>query len=287
MKDFHPIAILALFSAMIGGLMISDHPIFIAVSLLGALSSLFALEPPKRLKGELFGYITLLILMMILNPLLVHRGSTPLLFINGKAITREAILFGIDSSFRLFSGILWCRGFSIAMTSERLFCLTGKLSPKLTAVLMMSVGFVPKLVEQSKRLDTFAPRSENSSIFCKLRRKARIFSALVTRAIEDGMQSADSMSARGFELGGRTSYSRFRIRSADIVLILLSAVSLASCLIFGRDTRIVFYPAVTFPNSPTAVFAVSASAACAFIFPIILKLTVDFKKSEVCGHGNN
>ncbi len=289
MRSFHPFSALAVFIAMLGALMLIDSPFFIVVSLIGALLMLFSMSSPKQLRRELFTYILLFILAVLLNPLLVHRGSTPLLFVNGKAVTLEAAVFGAVNGLRLFSGILWCRGLTLVMNTERLFCITGKLSPRLTAILMMSVRFVPNLIDTSRKLDLYNPPTEleNASVSRKIRRRAVLFSALVTRAIEDGMQTADSMSARGFELKGRSSYSRFHINCNDIALILLCVISLLISVFFADDASVIFYPTVCFPNYIAPTIIVSFTAAAVFIYPIVTEAVINFKRNEVCRNGSH
>lgn len=281
MKNFHPVSAAVFFAAMIVSLMLVNNPLYTAVSIIGAVIVLSTIQGTKAVLRSLAGFMGLFLIMALLNPLFVHRGSTPLFFLNGKAITLEAILYGLNSSFALITAILWCRGFSLVMTSERLLCIIGKLSPKIAAMLMMTIRFIPDMLGQAKKISTYSRLSgetDESTSFGGIKRVMGNFSALVTWSIENAVQTADSMTARGFELGGRTAYSSFSFKAEDVILTVLSVISCAAVLLSGNIMEVQFYPITELPPLGEA-FAVTASAcAVCFLYPAFFELSVAFRR---------
>ncbi|MEI3176077.1 MAG: hypothetical protein V8S96_06110 [Lachnospiraceae bacterium] len=71
----------------------------------------------------------------------------------------------------------------------------------------------------------------------KVRGGVRVFDSLVSWSMENSIDTADAMKARGYGLPGRTNFSLFRFRQRDVILLCImggfSAVILA-CFGIGR-----------------------------------------------------
>lgn len=281
MKDFHPVSAAVFFAAMIISLMLVNNPAYTAVSIIGAVIILFIMQGVRSTLRTLGGFMGLFLIMSMLNPLFVHRGSTPLFFLNGRAITFEAILYGMNSSFSLIIAVLWCKGFSLAMTSERLFCIIGRLSPKIAAMLMMTVRFVPDMLRQAKKISIYnrlSGEADESTLIGRIKRVMSNFSALVTWSVENSVQTADSMTARGFELGGRTSYSSFSFKAEDAALTVLSLISCAAVLIAGDSLQVQFYPVAGLPPFGGAFAAAASACAVCWLYPALFEWSVTFRR---------
>lgn len=63
---------------MLSGLMLISNPVYTAVSLSCALTVFICVRDKRGVLRELSGYLLLFFIMALLNPLFVHRGSTPL-----------------------------------------------------------------------------------------------------------------------------------------------------------------------------------------------------------------
>ncbi|MBQ8296370.1 MAG: energy-coupling factor transporter transmembrane protein EcfT [Ruminococcus sp.] len=283
MKSFHPVTVLIFFAAMLTPLMTVNNPVYTAVLLVGAILILLQVRSGRGLLRELWGYLVIFLIMAAMNPLFVHRGSTPLFFLNGRAITLEAVVYGVCSALRLTASIIWCRAFSLVMTSEKLFCITGKLSPKISAMLTMTVRFIPDMLAQGRKINAYSRTSgefPDDSLLSRFRRIMSVFSALVTWSIESGVQTADSMKARGFELKGRTAYSRFSYHTEDAVLLVLCIASCAAvCTISGR-LNAEFYPTVKYSADTAALGAASFLSAAAYVFPTAFAMVIGLKRSR-------
>lgn len=281
MNNFHPAAVFVFFMAMTVPLMLVSSPVFTAVSLVGAVAVFLHVRNGKGTARELFGYLVIFIAMSALNPLFVHRGSTPLFFLNGKAVTLEALAYGINSSLRLVTAVIWFRGFSVVMTNERIFCLIGKLSPKVSSVLAMAVRFVPDLLAQGHKISSYSRVSGQNvdfSLIGRAKNAITVFSALITWSIESAVQTADSMKARGFELRGRTAYSRFSFAAEDALLMLLGCASCMSAFILSKKINMNFYPALNYSRAPLSTAIAGALTAAAYLFPIVFAICINRRR---------
>ncbi len=94
----------------------------------------------------------------------------------------------------------------------------------MSLVLSMTLRFVPKFKHQ---MDTVveAQRSigrdvSTGSLWQRTRTAITIFSILVTWALENAIETADSMKSRGYGLRGRTAFSIYRFDERDFFCLL-------------------------------------------------------------------
>lgn len=86
------------------------------------------------------------------NPLFSHNGKTPLFFMNGNAVTVEAIAYGGAMGVMVVGILLWCRSYSILMTSDKFVYLVGSAMPRLAVVLSSALRYVPMLKRQARKV---------------------------------------------------------------------------------------------------------------------------------------
>ena len=90
--------------------------------------------------------------MALVNPLFSHNGKTPLFFMNGNAVTLEAVAYGAAMGVMVAGVLLWCKCYSILMTSDKFVYLVGRAMPKLAVVLSSALRYVPALKRQAGKV---------------------------------------------------------------------------------------------------------------------------------------
>ena len=91
----HPALTFCYFAAVLLLTMLVLHPVFLALSLLGALGYCAVLRGWRSLGRTLGWLVPFLVLMAALNALLNHAGVTMLFYLpNGNPVTREALCYG-------------------------------------------------------------------------------------------------------------------------------------------------------------------------------------------------
>lgn len=273
-SQYDPIAVAVWFFATAGIVMFSMNPILLAISLVGAISLFLALGVSQGLRSHL---VTMLFFVMItiINPLVSHNGMTVLFVINDAPITAEAFAYGAASAAMIAAVLYWFRSFSFIMTSDKLLYLFGRLSPKLSLILSMGLRYVPLFGRQAKKVSQ-AQRAlglyKDDNIIDRIRGGMRVFSVMVTWALENGIVTADSMEARGYGIGKRTHFSMFRFRACDGVLLTVTLV-LTLCVgvsMAAGGMDFVFYPTIKMARtSELGVLGYVAYAILVFIPTII------------------
>ncbi len=276
----HPTVTLLYFVAVTLPAALCMDPILLAISLLSALLLTFTCEGGRRPRAYLI--LLLFPVIALINPIFQHDGVTVLFFLNGNPVTLEALIFGLCAAAMTLSMLYWFRSMTRMMTSDKYLCVFGFASPRLALLLSMALRFVPLLGQrlQAVRLSQKAlGLYRDGTLIDKLRGELRVFSIVLTWALENGIHTADSMEARAYGIGKRSSFSENRFHFSDAVLLTVIALLLAATLtgIFTKTVSIVFYPAISRP--PLSAYAVSVYAAYTLLalLPTLLVLQEKIK----------
>lgn len=273
-ERIHPAVLVLYFLSVTIPAMFSLNPLLLIPAFAGAVFFLLLAEPePPKLRTVLW-LALLTVLIIVINPLFSHRGQTELFFLNGHAITLEALLYGVRNAFCVLTVLLWCRIFNRIVSSEKLLALLGKTFPKTALLLSSSLRLVPLLrCRAASMRDTQQELGlyGNGEMSDRITGGARVFSMLVTWSLDHASDVSSSMKARGYGLKGRTTYSVYRFKKRDAVLTALLILLDAGVLTVMATGRLAFsfYPVLSAKHGPATTtalicYAVTALAAAAF-----------------------
>ncbi len=271
--DHNPVAVSAYFLCVTGVCMFTMEPILLCLSLAGAAATLIATGEGRKWKAHLY---TLLLFagMALVNPLVSHNGVTVLFVMNHNPVTLEALIYGVAAGGMIVTVMTWFRSFTAVMTSDRLLYIFGSLSPKLALMLSMALRYVPLFGSQARRIrqsQTALGLYKEDNLPDRLRGGLRVFSVMVTWTLENGIITADSMTARGYGTGRRTRFSLFCWTRGDVALLLVSLL-LTVLTLWGMAARtFTYYPAVT--ATPATLRVVCGFAAYGLLTSVPAILT--------------
>jgi len=219
-SGFHPSVSMVYFVVVIGFSMFFMHPITLAISLVCSFTYAVYLSGKRAVRMGLVFMLPMLVLTASLNPLFNHQGATILAYLpNGNPLTLESIMFGIAASVMLITVISWFSCFNAVMTSDKFVYLFGRVVPSLSLILSMALRFVPRFMAQIKIVSNaqkgIGRDISNGNILQKAKHGIKILSIMVTWALENAIETADSMKSRGYGLPGRTAFSVFRFTRRD------------------------------------------------------------------------
>ncbi len=233
LDTYNPIPVAVYFLSVATVAMLCMHPILLTTALLGALALCLMRHDVKAARTHLF-FWGVFALTVLINPLFSHHGATVLLVIGDAPVSLEAILWGATSAAAIVCTLYLFASFCAIMQSDKLLYLLGKLSARLSLILSMALRYVSLLSEQWTRIkqtQTALGLYKEDNIFDHVRGTLRIFSVLLSWALENGIVSAGSMSARGYGTGRRTHYAIFPFSRRDALLLCLTLALLACTLV--------------------------------------------------------
>ena len=248
--NYHPFVNITYFTLVITFSMLLSHPVAQAIALLCAVTYSVSTEGKKILPFLLKFCLPTVLLTAFINPAFNHEGTTVLLYFGtGNPLTLESILYGVSAGVMLCTVLLWFVSFNRVMTSDKFIYLFGKLIPALSLILSMSLRFVPKFKRQMENV-TEAQRClgrdiSNGSILQRTRAAITVLSIMITWALENAIETADSMKSRGYGLKGRTAFSIYRLTERDTYTLLW----LGFCALFlGAGVTVSVFGFRYFPN---------------------------------------
>ncbi|MDR0287357.1 MAG: energy-coupling factor transporter transmembrane protein EcfT [Clostridiales bacterium] len=251
----HPIVNMLYFVLVIGCAIMLTHPFFLALSFICALIYAIYLGGKKTVRFNLLYMLPLLVITALLNPAFSHQGVTILTYLpDGNPLTLESILYGISAAFLLITVIAWFSCFNKIMTSDKFIYLFGRVIPALSLILSMALRFVPRFTAQIKVISNAQKCvGRDMSTGNPLRRAKhgiKVLSILVTWALENAIDTADSMKSRGYGLPGRTAFSIYHFDKHDIkilVFLLLCGIAIIAGAISGK-LKFIYYPVISSVN---------------------------------------
>ncbi len=288
MKDtfstFHPIVNFTYFTAVIVFGMFFTHPILLGIAFMSSFTYSVMLKGKRAVKFNLIYMLPMLLLMAVLNPAFNHAGITILFYLeSGNPVTLESILYGASSAGMFITVILWFSCYNVVMTSDKFIYLFGRIIPALSLILSMIFRFVPRYTAQIKVISNaqkcIGRDVSQGSLFKRARNGLNILSVMTTWALENAIDTADSMKSRGYGLPRRTSFSIFRFDKRDktsfgimaglMVIVFIGAV-------MGQNTMR-FFPSVK--SAEITLFSIGIYAAYALfcMLPVIINILEEIK----------
>ena len=250
-SGYHPIINFLYYALVLLLSMCLMHPVYLAISLTGALAYDVYLKGKKAVRFAVMGLLPMAVIAALVNPAFNHEGQTILTYLpSGNPLTLESILYGVAAAVMLASVVLWFSSYNDVMTSDKFVYLFGRMIPALSLVLSMALRFIPKFKSQmevvSEAQSCIGRDTKTGSIIRRVGNAVKIFSIMVTWSLENAIETADSMRSRGYGLPNRTAFSIYRFDDRDKAalawLIFCGAYLVSGWMAGGTYFR--YYPSV-------------------------------------------
>lgn len=220
-----------LFAGVAALSMLAVHPVLVTLSLSGALAfSLVARGAAATVRG-LAWQLPLLVLVCLLNPFFSASGSTLLLKVGPRSVYLESLAYGATMGALLVATVLWFEGAAAVLTQDRLLALAGRRARSVPLVASMAAQLVPQMLGRARAVRAAARACTAAGPRPPARDELlRTSTMLLSWSLEDSLERADAMRARGWESGSpRTRYRPERFRARDAV----AAAGIAALLALG------------------------------------------------------
>lgn len=282
--DYHPTVNFLYFVFVLIASMFFMHPICLGISMVSAYAYSIMLSGRRAVKFNFLYMLPMMLVAALVNPAFNHEGVTILAYLHsGNPLTLESITYGFAAAVMLVSVICWFSCYNAVMTSDKFIYLFGRVIPALSLIISMVLRFVPRFKAQIKVISN-AQRCvgrdvSNGSILQRAKHGLTILSIMVTWALENAIETADSMRSRGYGLPGRTAFSIFRFDRRDkIALAVIGGLGiyvLAGAALGGLYWR--YFPSMK--GAPVSFFSISLFCAYAALCltPVVIEIQEDRK----------
>lgn len=250
----------------------TSNPVYKLVVLLAAFLALAAAAGLPRMRRLGAGVAIVATFDALLNFVSAHLGSTVLFQVPqqvpavGGPYTLEALAYGASGGVTIAAAILAVAPFSLVLsTHEVVDALPRALSRTGTAI-AASLNLVPSIttsfteVVEAQRLRGWRPRGPRSW--------TEIVVPVVLTGVEGSIQLAESMEARGYGSGPRSSFHRPAMGRED--WLLAGASLTAVVLTVGARASGVAADWYPYPTLPLPAVDPMSLAACLLLFTPLL-----------------
>ena len=269
LKKFHPAVLGVYFVCFLGILMFLNNPVIIVTSIFCG-SFLVLLFRKVELKSLVF-LLSLFLLICISNPLVSHKGETPLFYFNSSPITLQSLVYGLFFALMLIAVIVWCKILNWVIGGDNLIYLFSKPLPKTALILKLSLRFIPLFKRQYNKTKNSVKVLGLYNGNKKIKSEIRVINSVIAFMVENSIETARAMNARGYNNKYR---SRFRFKKfgvSDFLFLLLTLILSALTIIFKQ--KFYFYP-----NFSSIEFSIGYITFFALAFmPIIIILKGELK----------
>ncbi len=234
--------------------LVFSHPAYLTALLLSVILLIISSGIYQNWKTYMRFSFLIIAVIVIVNALFSTAGTTflwvgPDMGILGQIkISREALFYGLGMSIRLLVIISVFCLFTYTVDSDRLIGIIGAAGSKTALLISMSTRLFPLLMNDFERIHEIqrsrGVQAVQGSWIKRVRSLQPASSVLLLSSMERSMQMSESMYARGFGSGPRSSYRRELWRPRDIIVNAASALVLLMGLwagLAGR-ARYSFYP---------------------------------------------
>lgn len=281
-KGLHPATNLIFFIFAFFISLTSSNPILLIICFVCAAAYAFKLQG-KKIMSYIFKFIVpFIFLIAIFNSLFSHYGVTVLFVMkNGNNFTLESLVYGFVSGIKIGSMLLWLESFNEILTGDKIIFLFGRFSPKLSLVMSMVLRFIPLIRSQAQEIikaeKGIGQSIESGNFIKKMRILSRRLSILVSWTLEKGIDTSDSMRARGYGLKGRTSYNDYLFSLTDGLAIFTFSFATALSLILSGKLQATYNPIIYVSPINTA----SICLIVFFAFVLLLPLIFDLREEKI------
>ena len=271
----HPAVSMCYFVCVIGLTLACPHVVTVLLSLLGSTLFNLALRGRKAFGRTMRFVLPMFLIVCIGNPLVNHRGVTMLCLLFNQWITLEAIVYGVVTACSLAAIILWFGCYQEVMTSDKFLYLFGKVAPATALLITSALRFIPQMQQNAAQVKQSRAMLQDNSprLFQKLAHAIQNLSALLGMSMENAVQTADSMKARGFGARRRTTFHLFRFDARDartlaLILTLFGICVVARCYGHGYME---YYPRITALTMGASSMTMFILFAALMLLPSILE----------------
>ena len=247
---YHPAVCMLFFLAAICFSFSTQQPVYVVLTCIMSGAYLVYLNGARPLLRSLGMFIPMVVFIGLINSLFNSAGATRLWSWGPFSVSVEGMCFGVAVGGMLVAVLLWFSCYNEVMTEDKFTYLFGRRMPTISLMVSMVSRWIPRMVSRGHSVYDSQEAligGYDQSKGGKVKRGLRMATVLAGLGMEDSVQTADSMCARGYGSGRRTSYARYKWHAREkVVMALLVALIVvnAALLVVGAGS-FKFYPRVS------------------------------------------
>src|SRR5690625_1703174 len=247
-RGYHPYVVFFYYLCTGFLIMYFKHPLFLLIALILLIFINISHDRGQALKKWTIPLVVMSLFFIMLKPFLVSRGTNILFYFRGKQVTLEALTYGVVMALTIVIILMMFISFNIVLNGNKFLFVFSRILPKTAFLIMLTIRFIPLLKERYDEIETVQQVKGKSlkagSLINRMKSGMNFMQILLAWSLEEAIQTADAMKARGYGTGKKSSYIPYKIQGRDWASLILLTLLFAICL-FGGSLgygKIVIYP---------------------------------------------
>lgn len=281
--SYHPTINFIFFTAVITFTILFRHPAYLAISFVSAFVYSVKLNGKKAVVFNA-SLILLIAVYAAFYASYNHFGVTNIgENAVGNMITLESIIYGALIGTIIAAVLMWLSCVHSVVSSDKAIYLFGRITPKLSLFLSISLRMVPHIKDRARKINTAQRaigRGANQGNFGRRCRNAiRLISIVITWTLENMIETSDSMRSRGYALKGRTAFSiyRFDNRDRSFIISLFCAITVVLAGFALDQMRVLYDPQIVMNPITPLSYLFYAAYAFLCLLPMALQIIGEWK----------
>ncbi|PIC76610.1 ABC transporter permease [Sporosarcina sp. P19] len=257
--------------------MFFNHPIFLLAGCLALIAVNLSHDGGQAMKQWAPLMVTMTALIIVINPLINSRGTHVWFDYFGKQVTFEAMLYGVVTAMSLLMILLLFVSLNSVLNGNKLLYIFARILPRTAFLIMMSIRFVPLLKRRLTEIQDVQHLKGMTMTQGTLRERAKsgmsMLQILLSWSLEEAVETADSMKARGYGSGTRRPYIPYRMTKSDRRWLSYLLVAFVMCGTGGfmGYGKIVIYPELGLLHLSSLDWFVFACGMAVALFPLFVE----------------
>ncbi len=233
-EGLHPGVIISYYVSMLILVIWSGHPAFFLILFVMMGGCICLTSGIRQFAKDMLYSVLIALACMIINPLFNHRGVSLLFQIGSIRITKEATIYGGYMALLFLTSLLLFSAFSHVMTSEKIMTLTGRRFPSFSLLFSMILRMVPRVSHDYREM------------MAVHRGRVKVWSALISKLMEDAVERSIAMRQKRYNSGKRTSYMARKFGTLDFFVLIYIAIFTVYFVFYRIYTPVTvqFFPSV-------------------------------------------
>lgn len=240
-RSLHPATFLIYMIMVITVAVVANHPLILIVTLAAVILGIASTGGFKAWLGSLRIFIWMILIIALVN-IIVNPGGATVLLASGNipllgrvALTAENLLFSLVMGIRLLVIYSLFILYNKAIDPDRLLALFSRIFPRSAIMAAMAARTMPGIAGRMKRIwETQRARGVNingGNSIAKVKSRLPLVRVLLHSVLEDSFNMGESIQARAYGSGPRTSYHREAPVRRDYILMAVLAAALGCFVI--------------------------------------------------------
>lgn len=273
-RSMHPAVLAVYYAGLLLFTLLLFHPVFLLTEIAALLGLLLLQGQGRQAARSLPVMLIIAVPAALFNPLFSHRGSHILFYFRDQPFTLEALLYGLMMMVVMIGVFVLFVSYNYTVTPDKFMYLFASAAPKSALLTLMTLRFVPLFQRRLHRIamiqGTRGISVAEGGLRSRMTDGMTLLKTLLTWSLEEALQTADSMKARGYGIGRRSSYAVHRLERRDAAALAVLGVCAAGTFLgwYGGYGLLELYPRLKPPVFAWQEAAMYASFTAFTVFPL-------------------